>query len=184
MDWLTRRRRSATARAICGASLSLAIAPMIFASPAHAAHPPRACDLFTRHLVEEYLNTDLERTTDTAEFCDYQSQIAELHRGGDLHLVTWRLASNARSTIAGICGTKGVTRLSIRGAAKACGLEGKSGLCIDVTPTREECQRIVKIYFRHGRTTGSAELATLELPELNNIHRAAALMRHVLARWH
>ncbi|HLK10687.1 MAG TPA: hypothetical protein VKW76_04865 [Candidatus Binatia bacterium] len=147
-----------------------------------AAARPAACRLFAQQLAEGYFGTDLTPATEEPDSCGHQSVVPGLYRGGDLTLVTWRLRSNARAAIDGICAQPGLTRLRLPGASKACGFQGFTGLCIDL-PSGTDCQWDVKIVFRRGRTTGSLELAALQSFTPNDLDAGARLARRVLGRW-
>ena len=148
------------------------------AGPAAAAKRPSACQLYTKALAEDYFNTDMTAGSSQKNFCDYQARLPRQYKGGNLRLTPWRLESNARSTINAVCGQKEAKPISIRNVDRACGFEGKTGLCVN-----DGCQIDVTIAFRRGRTTGVLELASLEAYTLNTISNGAKLARRVLARW-
>jgi hypothetical protein len=157
---------------------ALLLAGAVFVSAVQpAAARPRACSLLTRSLVEDYLNTKLDRTSNARDFCDYQSHRANLHRNGDLRLTTWLHPANARRAINGECGQKRARKLTFTGYNRACGFQAKTGLCFDT------CQFEVKIAFRRGRTTGSLDVAALQSYKLNDLKHAIPFARNVLARW-
>jgi hypothetical protein len=154
---------------------------------ASTAPAPRACQLLTKQLVEDYFHTDMVKTADKPEACDWQSRIRNTHKGSSLLLVTWRLPSNARSAIAAACRPRrGVHQLRLAGADKACGAEGPTGLCVDPPKgedPRDWCQWDVRISFLRGATTGSLELAALRIYSLNDLAHGTRFAQGVLKRW-
>jgi hypothetical protein len=167
--------------------LSTAIGP----AGASRTSVPRPCQLLTQQLVEGYFHADMVKTGPIGPLqeCDWQARFGRYRaaRGASLILTTWRLHANAVAAITAVCGhVKGGKQLQLPGAAKACGFEAPTGLCL-TQPKGEDpkdfCQWDVVIKFLRGSTTGSLELSDLTINMLNDLRHGATLARSLLKGW-
>jgi hypothetical protein len=164
------------------ALLLVAALALIAASPA-VARTPGACKLLTRALAEDYFNTDMTKTTDVHQRCEWGSRIADLHRAASLTLISWTNPTNAKQFLnCTPSKTNRVKRVSLPGADQACAKTGYTGICFD-EPSGRECIWAVIVDFRRGSVDGEVETTAEKRYTLNTIRRATRLTRKVLARW-